>query len=83
MPEPAAAPALAQPAAPNGQPIRAVFFGPPGAGKGTQANIMAARYGLPVMDMGATIRKAIKDETASGLKARAYVEKGELVPPGL
>lgn len=81
MPEPASTPSLTTPLAPNGQPIRAVFFGPPGAGKGTQANIVAARYGLLVMDMGATIRKAIKDETAAGMKAKAYVEKGALVPP--
>ena len=60
-------------------PTRAVFFGPPGAGKGTQANIIVSRYHLPVMDMGATIRKAIKDGTPAGVKAKQFVESGQLV----
>lgn len=61
-------------------PARAVFFGPPGAGKGTQANLLAAHHHLPVMDMGATIRKAIAEGTPAGVKAKAFVEQGALVP---
>lgn len=62
-------------------PTRTVFFGPPGAGKGTQANLISAHHALPVMDMGATIRKAIKEGTGAGEKAKSYVERGALVPP--
>ncbi|MEO7993009.1 MAG: nucleoside monophosphate kinase, partial [bacterium] len=79
MPEPATS--LRRPArGPDGLPSRAVFFGPPGAGKGTQANIIVAHYDVPVMDMGATIRKAIKEGNGAGGKAKAFVERGELVP---
>lgn len=76
-PSPAPVPSTAE----TGGPTRTVFFGPPGAGKGTQANLITARHQFPVMDMGATIRKAIKEGTPAGEKAKEYVERGALVPP--
>ncbi|MBU1023471.1 adenylate kinase [bacterium] len=59
---------------------RYIFLGPPGSGKGTQAKIIAEKLGLPHIDMGATIRKAIKDKTATGITAKTFVESGKLVP---
>lgn len=59
---------------------RYIFLGPPGSGKGTQAKIIAEKLGLPHIDMGSTIRAAIKNETPSGVEAKRFVEAGELVP---
>lgn len=59
---------------------RYIFLGPPGSGKGTQAKIVAERLGLPHIDMGSTIRGAIKNQTPAGIEAKAYVEAGDLVP---
>lgn len=59
---------------------RLLLFGPPGAGKGTQAAIVAERLGIPHIDTGSIIRDNIKIETPLGLEAKAFVEKGELVP---
>jgi len=59
---------------------RYIFLGPPGSGKGTLAKRITDRLNLPHIDMGSTIRNAIKSGTASGLKAKSYVEAGELVP---
>ncbi len=59
---------------------RLLLFGPPGAGKGTQAALIAGTLGIPHVDTGSIIRDNIRDETPLGLEAEAYVEKGELVP---
>jgi adenylate kinase len=59
---------------------RYIFLGPPGSGKGTQAKIIAGNLSVPHIDMGSTIRAAIKNGTEAGLKAKAYVEAGQLVP---
>lgn len=56
------------------------MFGPPGAGKGTQARLLEARRGLTQISTGDIIRAAMKNETPVGKEAKAYVEKGELVP---
>ena len=60
--------------------MRLLLFGPPGAGKGTQARKLVNRYDLTQIATGNIIRAAMKNETPVGLEAKAYVEKGELVP---
>lgn len=60
--------------------MRLVIFGPPGAGKGTQAALLEERRGLVQISTGDIIREAMKNETPVGKEAKAYVEKGELVP---
>jgi adenylate kinase len=60
--------------------MRLVLFGPPGAGKGTQATLLESRRGLVQIATGDIIRSAIKNETPVGKEAKAYVEDGELVP---
>jgi len=60
--------------------MRLVIFGPPGAGKGTQATLLEDRRGLVQISTGDIIREAMKNETPVGKEAKAYVEKGELVP---
>lgn len=62
---------------------RILLFGPPGAGKGTQAAIVAKRLGIPHVDTGSIIRENINSETALGIEAKKYVSKGELVPDEL
>jgi len=59
---------------------RLLIFGPPGAGKGTQAARVTQDLGIPHVDTGSLIRGNIKGETALGKEAKAYVGKGELVP---
>ena len=56
-----------------------VFLGPPGAGKGTQAQRLAAAFGIPQLSTGAVLRKAVADGTPVGLKAKAIMESGRLV----
>jgi adenylate kinase len=60
--------------------MRTILFGPPGAGKGTQARLLQDRRGLTQISTGNIIRAAMKDETPVGLEAKSYVEEGELVP---
>jgi len=60
--------------------MRLVIFGPPGAGKGTQATLLEKRRGLVQVSTGDIIREAMKNETPVGKEAKAYVENGELVP---
>lgn len=57
-----------------------LIFGPPGSGKGTQAKKISAKHSIPHVSTGDILRQAVKDETALGLKAKAIMEKGELVP---
>ena len=57
-----------------------VMLGPPGAGKGTQAALLAERLGIPHVATGDLFRGALKEETELGLTAKAYMERGELVP---
>ena len=63
--------------------MRLVLFGPPGAGKGTQARLLTERRGLAQIATGDIIREALKNETPLGKKAKSYVEAGELVPDSL
>lgn len=60
-----------------------ILFGAPGVGKGTQAELMVKRNGLPHFSTGAALRQAKKDQTPDGLKAAEYFERGELAPDDL
>lgn len=57
-----------------------VLFGPPGAGKGTQAEFLKVKYDLVHISTGDVFRYNIKNETALGMLAKSYIDKGELVP---
>ena len=57
-----------------------VMLGPPGAGKGTQAALLAERLGTPHVATGDLFREALRAETELGLTAKSYMERGELVP---
>ena len=57
-----------------------VLFGPPGAGKGTQAEFLKEKYDLVHISTGDVFRYNIKNETALGMLAKSYMDKGELVP---
>jgi adenylate kinase len=59
---------------------RLIFLGPPGAGKGTQAQILEKRFKLLQISTGDILREAVKNETELGLLAKEYMDKGELVP---
>jgi adenylate kinase len=60
-----------------------VILGPPGAGKGTQADLIAAETGAPHINTGDMYRAAVAVESALGEKVQPYMEKGELVPDDL
>jgi adenylate kinase len=60
--------------------VNLVLMGLPGAGKGTQAEKIVQKYGIPHISTGDMFRAAIKDETDLGLKAKSFMDKGELVP---
>ena len=60
--------------------MKIIFLGAPGAGKGTQAEIVSERFGIPTISTGAIIRSAIKAETEMGLAAKEYIDAGQLVP---
>ena len=60
--------------------INIVLFGPPGAGKGTQANFLKDKYNLVHISTGDVFRYNIKNETALGTLAKSYMDRGQLVP---
>ena len=60
--------------------MKMIFLGPPGAGKGTQAVRVCERLGIPQISTGDILRRAIKDQTPTGLAAKSYIDKGQLVP---
>ena len=60
--------------------INIVIFGPPGAGKGTQSEKILEKFGLVHISTGDLFRANIKGETSLGLKAKSFMDKGELVP---
>ncbi|OGI13466.1 MAG: adenylate kinase [Candidatus Melainabacteria bacterium RIFCSPLOWO2_02_FULL_35_15] len=60
-----------------------IFFGAPGAGKGTQAKKMSCELKLPHIDTGSLIREAITNKTELGIRAQQFVESGKLVPDNL
>lgn len=57
-----------------------ILVGPPGAGKGTQAKLLAEHLGIPHVSTGDLLRRAVEKGTEIGTKARSYMEAGELVP---
>src|ERR1700681_1297211 len=57
-----------------------VLLGPPGAGKGTQADRLSKRLGIPKIATGDVLRAAVRDGTKRGKEAKAYMDRGDLVP---
>lgn len=60
-----------------------IFFGPPGVGKGTQAAVIAARYGWAHISTGDMLRQHVREGTPLGLEAKRYMDQGLLVPDRL
>ena len=60
--------------------MKIIFLGAPGAGKGTQAEKVSVRLGIPTISTGAIIRAAIKNGTEMGLEAKKFIDEGALVP---
>ena len=60
--------------------MKIIFLGAPGAGKGTQAELVSKRLGIPTISTGAIIREALKAGTEMGTKAKKFIEAGQLVP---
>ncbi|WP_431229655.1 adenylate kinase [Paenarthrobacter nicotinovorans] len=59
---------------------RLIIMGPPGSGKGTQAEHLARHFGIPAISTGDLFRAHVRDKTELGLEARAFMDKGEFVP---
>jgi len=60
--------------------LRFIFLGPPGAGKGTQANVLSSELGLTHISTGDLLREAVNKGSSVGLEAKVYMDRGELVP---
>lgn len=60
--------------------MKLILLGAPGAGKGTQAEIISEKYHIPTISTGNIIRAALKNGTEMGLKAKSYIDAGNLVP---
>ena len=60
--------------------MKLLLLGAPGAGKGTQAEVLSAKLNIPTISTGNILRAAIKDGTPTGLKAKSYMDNGQLVP---
>lgn len=60
--------------------MKIILLGAPGAGKGTQAEILAERYGIPTISTGNMIRAEIREGTPLGQKTKQYIDEGQLVP---
>ena len=63
--------------------MRLILLGPPGAGKGTQAKLICKHFNIPQISTGDMLRRAISDQSDLGLKAKSFMEKGQLVPDAL
>lgn len=60
--------------------MKIIFLGPPGAGKGTQAERICAKYGIAHISTGDILRKELKEKTELGRQAQSYIDQGKLVP---
>ena len=60
--------------------MKLILLGAPGAGKGTQADIIKQKLGIPTISTGNILRAAVKNGTPTGLKAKAFMDAGQLVP---
>lgn len=60
--------------------MKLVFLGPPGAGKGTQAAVISQKLNIPHISTGDMFRRAIREQTPTGLKAKTFMDAGKLVP---
>ena len=60
--------------------MKMILLGPPGAGKGTQANALMKKLGVPAISTGDILRDAVERGTPTGLKAKSFMDAGELVP---
>ncbi len=60
-----------------------VFIGPPGVGKGTQANMLLEKHPMVKISTGDLLRESIRNQSSLGIKAKGFMEKGELVPDEL
>ena len=60
--------------------MKLILLGAPGAGKGTQAEMLSAKLGIPTISTGNILRAAIKAQTPIGLKAKSFIDAGQLVP---
>ena len=60
--------------------MKLILLGAPGAGKGTQAEILSAKLGIPTISTGNILRAAIQEGTPTGLEAKSYMDAGKLVP---
>lgn len=60
--------------------MKLIFLGPPGAGKGTQAQLLMHDLNIPQISTGDILRKAIREMTPTGVIAKGYIDRGELVP---
>ena len=63
--------------------VKLVFLGPPGAGKGTQASLIADFYKVPHISTGDILRSNVAEISPLGIKAKDYMDKGDLVPDQL
>jgi adenylate kinase len=63
--------------------MRLLLIGAPGAGKGTQAGRLAARFGITHISSGDLLRQHVRDQTALGQEIKSYVDRGDLVPDSL
>ena len=63
--------------------IRILLIGPPGAGKGTQAALLAKHFGIPAISTGDIFRENVRNETPLGVEAKAFMDRGEYVPDSL
>jgi len=60
--------------------MRLILVGPPGAGKGTQAEVLTKKLAIPHISTGDMFRKALKEQTPLGMEAKGYMDSGQLVP---
>ncbi len=57
-----------------------ILLGPPGAGKGTQAKLLSARFNIPQISTGEILRSAVRESTVMGVRAKGFMDSGSLVP---